>query len=247
LFIRKKMNEKMNISQLVQQCAISDRPLTIEEVARVRIYLQTIDDLCLEQIDRALATARKNWTHAREDADRYRAAEGVEIAVFNRIKRASLQPTSGHQATLLKQCVLEELPTRYALFDDAISEQIDEYHSAMITLEKLRHVYVTLYPEAQLSPRAARADLEASPTRRRCLPVGLPTGLPTTISTISSTSPNTSCVSSCASSPSVATPPPAAMEKSRSSPSLFPRKSPRTSISTSINLFQSPHRRATKS
>jgi hypothetical protein len=159
----------MNIAQLVQQCAITDQPLTIEEVARVRIYLQTIDDLCLEHIERALATARKNWTHAREEADRYKAAEGVEIAVLNRIKRASPQPTDNRQAALLQRCVLEELQTRYAMFDDALSEQIDEYYSAIIALEKLRHVYVTLYPEAQLSPRTARAELEASPTRRRCL------------------------------------------------------------------------------
>lgn len=225
----------MNIAQLVQQCAITDQPLTIEEVARVRIYLQTIDDLCLEHIERALATARKNWTHAREEADRYKAAEGVEIAVLNRIKRASPQPTDNRQAALLQRCVLEELQTRYAMFDDALSEQIDEYYSAIIALEKLRHVYVTLYPEAQLSPRTARAELEASPTRRRCL---LPPSLTIATCTLSSL------------------PSSAAIMKSRSSPSLLPRSGTRGSVvggvaNNSANLFQSPrrspHRSATKS
>lgn len=138
--------------------------MSMADVARLRAYVASTSHLTLEQIDRALSASRVHLSGAQEQLARYSAAEGVEVSVLNRVLRRTEAPGVA-QAALVAAYAIDDAQGRFAAFVAALLEQVAEYEAYVDALTKLRSVFTTMYPEAQLSPRTARTQLETSPTR----------------------------------------------------------------------------------
>jgi len=136
--------------------------MTLEDVALIRIYLGNTDDITLEQIEKALTTAKNNYNHAQKQFNDYKSVEGIEVSILNRIQRSS-NPGPAQQE--LKRFQIDDTTKRFWVFYDAFGEQISEYKDSIDALTKLRNVFRTMYPEAIASPRTPRLQLESSPTR----------------------------------------------------------------------------------
>lgn len=136
--------------------------MTLEDVALIRIYLDNTDDITLEQIEKALTTAKNNYNHTLKQFTDYKLIEGIEVSILNRIQRSG-NPGPAQQE--LKRFQIDDTTKRFWIFYDAFCEQITEYKDSIDALTKLRNVFRTMYPEAIVSPRTPRLQLESSPTR----------------------------------------------------------------------------------
>lgn len=141
---------------------IKGNDMTVEDVAFIRIYLGNTNDITLEQIDRALTTARTNYEYSQKQLKDYKSIEGIEVSILNRIKRSA---TKGPAQQELGKFQIDDATKRFWAFHDAFCEQISEYKASVDALVKLRKVFTSMYPEAIVSPRTPRLQLEASPTR----------------------------------------------------------------------------------
>jgi hypothetical protein len=136
--------------------------MSVEDVALIRIYISNTNDITLEQIEKALLTVKNNYEYAQKQLKDYKLIEGIEVSILNRIQRST---TVGQAQLELGRFQIDDATKRFWMFHDAFCEQISEYKASVDALTKLRRVFTSMYPEAIVSPRTPRLQLESSPTR----------------------------------------------------------------------------------
>lgn len=90
----------------------------------------------------------------------------VEIRTINRLRRLDYRELSDKQKIMLEKYSIQTIMNRVDQFQWVILELILGEQIDLKNLTKIHNVYLDYLPEATLSPRSSRSELESSPTRQ---------------------------------------------------------------------------------
>lgn len=120
----------------------------------------------LSSLEKIISTKNKKINDLEYDLEQLDLFDGVEISIINKLIRLHSEKRTTKQDQLLKKYSIQKTLDRSNLFREVLSDLIKEERIDLSNLIKIRDVYVDYLPEATLSPRSSRSQLEASPTRR---------------------------------------------------------------------------------
>tara|TARA_R100001163_G_scaffold64213_2_gene57938 strand:- start:11302 stop:11862 length:561 start_codon:yes stop_codon:yes gene_type:complete len=92
-------------------------------------------------------------------------ADGLQIRIYNQLKRMNPENRTQNQGDLLLDYSLEEIMIQSQKFRQALLEMIASIQEDLDNLNRIKGVYISMYPEAIISPRTPRSELETSPIR----------------------------------------------------------------------------------
>jgi len=121
-------------------------------------------DFSLESLKKVILNKTKKLEELRQDLLEIDQYDGVEIRVINRLMRLDVKTKK--QKRLIRHHSIRQTLDRTNRFREVVSELISEEETDLANLIKIRDVYIDYLPEATLSPRSSRSELETSPTRK---------------------------------------------------------------------------------
>lgn len=122
------------------------------------------NDFSVIALDKRILDMKSDLKETKSHLELMKNNLGIKNIYWNRFNRTPL-----NIRTDLQQVVVSYLPdviysTEFS-FIDALEELCKKLESDLECINQIRIIFVDLFPEAKLSPRLPRSELERSPTR----------------------------------------------------------------------------------
>jgi len=148
----------MDIDKLKQKLSPKQYIQVLEFIARGNFSLEKLQLLETDSSQR-LKQLQTDLT----DCDRF--LSGIQFSILGKIRRIDEKLRTENQKSLLEKYSPQELEQQYDDFRVVQVELIDSEQQHLDLIKEVRQHFEDAYPEATLSPRSSRQELETSPTR----------------------------------------------------------------------------------
>lgn len=123
------------------------------------------NDFNVISLDKQIATMKLEFEQAKIDLDLMKKNLGNKNIYWNRFNRTPIGNRTDIQKSILSNYIPDVLYSTEFSFIDALEELIKKLESDIECMNQIRIVFVDIFPEAKMSPRLPRSELERSPTR----------------------------------------------------------------------------------
>ena len=152
---------KLNLSSKELSTAVT---FSKQQIVLVEKFIAERGMLSLESLDAVIILAKKREKILSEKIHSRQMSEGVDIGVINECKRIVTEKQTVTQRELAN-INTETRVTENMLVDQFLQEELDETNAQIRDWTQIRQIFIDIYPQAEISPRSSRAELEVSPTR----------------------------------------------------------------------------------
>jgi hypothetical protein len=139
------------------------RRLSVRQQILIEEFIQR-NDFSVIALDKMITTMKLDLEQAKKHLELMKSNLGIKNIYWNRFNRNPIGSRTELQKTVLTY-VPDVLYSTDFNFIDSLEELCKKIESDLESMNQIRIVFVDIFPEAKLSPRLSRSELEQSPTR----------------------------------------------------------------------------------